>query len=573
MNEVTATKVCADERCNTPVENTYYCPVHTSPDKEYEVHRRVKTSAAKKAKNRQGAKLCKDCGARVDGFGFGQKLRCYSCDKKHKETNKQERALQAEIELIKEGGKPVTKFALTDLGNAERFQWRNEGKFAWTSATNWLAYEGGKWVEDKTGASRRATHTTVRLIEKEIELYDNEEMRDACISWGKASESSAKIESALRQASALLGKDYAAFDQKPTLLNMSNGTYDLPTGDFRKHDPADLLTKQIPLNYDPNAQCPKFEKFVSDLMGGDVEMIAYLQRCCGYTLSADVSEQGFFVPFGPGGCGKSTFLGILSGVMGDYAKPADPEMFMVKRGDSGQPFDLAGLEGTRLLTAIETERGKKMATGKTKNMIGGPVEKIRACYKHKQWFEFQPQWKVWMATNERPDINDDAMFDRLHPIPFKVRFRGTEQEDEHLAENLLAEEGSGILNWMLKGYRAWREQGLNMPEEVKKANCDWRERDDFIQHFLDERTGQAENMQEYASVENMYAAYTLWAQNSHEGRSLKRNQFNEEMERKGYKRQPYKIGGKSVKAWGGLKLVSSYSGSQMAAAISDQTEL
>lgn len=160
---------------------------------------------------------------------------------------------------------PPQIFAFTDMGNAERFEWRYGSKFAFTAATGWLVYEEGVWRRDETKSVVRAMQSTVRLIERETELVDtgNEKTdsltKEAIVGWAKKSESSSKINAALEQASALnvFAKNYTEFDRKPHLFNVKNGTIDLRTGEFTRHDPKHLLTKQSPIEYDPKAECPE----------------------------------------------------------------------------------------------------------------------------------------------------------------------------------------------------------------------------------------------------------------------------------------------------------------------------
>ncbi len=460
---------------------------------------------------------------------------------------------EQEVIEAKETG-TVTTFALTDLGNGERFQWRYGHEFAWTKATGWLHYKDGCWHRDSGKEAERAMHDVVRKITEEAELYDSKEMQDAVIGWAKKSESHSKIEAGLACASALLAKDYGDFDQMPHQLNCANGTLDMETGEFRKHDPADLLTKSTGIAYDPAAKCPKFEVFVSQVMGGNAAKINYLKRAGGYTLSDETGEQDVFIPHGMGGTGKTTFLTVLQGIMGDYAKTADPEMFMLKRGDSGQPFDLAGLEGTRALLAVETEENKHLAVAKVKRMTGGDV--IRACYKHRDWYEFTPVWKIWLATNEFPHTpaSDDAAWDRLKPVPFTVRFRDTAEEVKDLAKKLVAEEGSGILNWFLDGYRDWKANGLKEPDEVKIAAEQLREVEDWLGRFLEEHVEKTANQWEFVSNERMFQRVDKWAWDTKEVKNLNTKKFAAEMKKRGHESKPVREGGKIVRVWIGLKL-------------------
>jgi putative DNA primase/helicase len=341
---------------------------------------------------------------------------------------------------------------------------------------------------------------------------------------------------------------------------------------FVKHDPNHLQTKQANVNYDPTATCPKWEQFVSDVMGGNQEMIAYLRRCCGYTLTGDTGEQCFFVLWGPGGTGKSTFLNVMRGILGTYCATADPEMFMVKRGDSGQPFDMAGLEGVRMLMAIETEEGKKIATAKLKRMTG--QDPIKACYKFREPYEFMPVWKLWLATNDAPQTraDDDAFWERAKPIPFTVKFRGTDKQIKDYAEVLVREEGSGILNWMLKGLEQYQQGGLQHPKTVKDAANEWRDRDDWLARFLEEHTEPTTDKQQMVKKSDLFPVFTRWADETKQARGVNDRQFSEAMKRKGYEAEVIKRDGKTPRVWIGLRLFTLVERG-VGSAISDQAEL
>jgi len=461
---------------------------------------------------------------------------------------------------------PDRIFPLTDMGNAERFEKRFAGRFAWTKETGWLAYRGGVWQEDKTGEADRAMQTTVRLITEELRLIEAGEteeeknrassLEEAIVGWAKASESNSKINAALERASNLkpFAKDYADFEQRPNLFNCGNGTIDLNTGEFREHDPDDLLLKKSPVAYDPSAKCPNWEKFLLEVQGGDRELVEYLQRCCGYSMSAECGEQCLFIPWGTGGTGKGTYLTVIGKVLGTYAATADPEMFIEKHGDSGQPFEMAGMEGVRVLLAVETDQGKRLAEAKIKRMTGND-SKIRACRKHKDQYDFTPVWKVWLATNHRPNVRgtDDSIWDRPKLIPFDVRFRNQPNEVKNLADILL-QEASGILNWMLEGYRKWKSGGLRHPAKVSMLVKDWRENEDFIGRFLEERVEEGE----YVEPGTLFGAFTNWAENVREGSRMNASEFKEQLERRGYVyKKSYRVGTKVVRAWVGIKLKTS----------------
>ena len=521
-------------------------------------------------------KTCPDCGHKG-------RRRPERCPKHHEEWRAKRNAEQAEKEARKEAHRAkvlaitpeqqaeineikrkstLLVFPLTDMGNAERFEWRFGGQFAYTDATGWLVYRDGVWKRDRDGAVDRAMQDTVRLIHEETKLVDTGDdkttaiAQDAIIGWAKKSESNSKIKAALERASKLatFAKEYANFDRKPHLLNVKNGTIDLRSGEFLKHNPNHLLTKQSPIRYEKDAKCPKWEQFILDIMGGKEHMRDYLRRCAGYTLTADTGEQCFFVPWGPGGTGKSTFLGVMQRIMGDYCVDADAEMFMVKRGDGGQPFEMAGMEGVRLLMAIETEEGKKLALAKLKRMTG--QDPIKACYKFQNQYSFLPQWKVWLATNDAPTTRaeDDAFWDRTKPIPFTVKFRGTSAEIKNYAEVLVKEEGPGILNWCIAGVLAWRKDGLQHPVDVAEAAEAWRDRDDWLQRFLEEHTEPTEDTRRMVKKSDLFTAFTGWADMTKEARGVNDKDFSGAMKRKGYDPDEVKQDGKTTRVWVGLRL-------------------
>ncbi len=278
------------------------------------------------------------------------------------------------------------------------------------------------------------------------------------------------------------------------------------------------------------------------------------------------------MPNGTGGTGKTTFLNVMKGILGDYAKTADAEMFMAKRGDSGQPFDLAGMEGVRALLAAETEDNKKLAVAKVKRMTG--QDPIRACFKHRDSYEFVPSWKIWLATNDLPRAaaGDEAFWDRVRPVPFNVKFRGTENEVKNLADKLLAEEASGILNWAVEGYRQWKEVGLKAPDLVKQATDRWRESEDWLARFLEEHAEPTTSPHEFAKKADVFERFKRWSDSNHEGRGVSDKVFSQEMRKKGYDdaKQVWRDG-KAVRVWHGLRLVDTMA--KRASQISDMGEV
>ena len=194
--------------------------------------------------------------------------------------------------------KTLQPFDLSDLGNAARFEYRHGGRFLFTQATGWLTYKNGLWIEDKTAKVDQAMVHTIGLIEEEAALVESDEAKAAVTGFAKASKSNRKIKDALERASKLksIARDYAEFDKLENFFHCSNGEFNLETGTLVPHSPDFLATKGSKVKYDPSATCPGFERYLHEAMGGNENLIAYLRRCAGYTLTVSTGRSCYVHP-------------------------------------------------------------------------------------------------------------------------------------------------------------------------------------------------------------------------------------------------------------------------------------
>jgi len=459
---------------------------------------------------------------------------------------------QVKVDLLQQ------EFTMDDFGNADRFLYRHGKKFLHTQATGWLVYNesDGLWHEDATDKADQAMQDTIWLIEAEAALVADEKRMKEILKFAKASRSNARTNGALERAGKLveLARDFTDFDTHDTLFHCSNGEYDLELGKLLPHDPALLLTKGSTVKYDPTAKCPGLIRYLNEAMGGNQSLVRYIQRCAGYTLTAATGEAAMFIPTGIGGTGKTTFLTILHGILGSYAMRAERNMLMLRKGDEGQPFDYHGMQGCRALIASETEEGKHIAVSKVKELTGNEKQ-LRACKKFHDSYEFNPKAKVWLACNDFPKApaGDESLWDRLKPVPFDQKFRGTDGEVKDLAEKLLAEEASGILNWMLRGLEEYMEIGLAVPDEAKARAQELRDEQDFLGRFLEENTTKTYDNAEMILVSKLYEVFKTHADITGEGHGWSRTKFNAEMRTKGYEDKKVRVGDKTPQVWVGLK--------------------
>jgi len=288
-------------------------------------------------------------------------------------------------------------------------------------------------------------------------------------------------------------------------LNTLGGVVDLRTGILVPHRRTDANTKIATAT--PRGECPAWQDFLGTVTRGDAELEAYLQRVVGYCLTGVTSEHALFFLYGTGANGKSVFVTTVSGILGDYATVAPMDMFMATMGER-HPTDMAGLRGARLVTATETEQGRRWAESKLKTLTGG--DKITARFMRQDFFEFIPQFKLIIAGNHKPAIRnvDEAMRRRLHLIPFTVTIPPS-QRDQKLPEKLLAER-DGILAWAVDGCREWQRIGLKPPAAVAAATEEYFEAEDSLGRWLDEKCERGPNLTETSAA--LFAAWKVWAE-------------------------------------------------------------
>jgi putative DNA primase/helicase len=245
---------------------------------------------------------------------------------------------------------------------------------------------------------------------------------------------------------------------------------DLRAGKARPHRAEDYITKITAVG--PLGDCPLFLAFLDRITGRDNELVAYLQRVLGYGLTGLTREHALFFGYGTGARGKSVLLSTVAGILGDYHKTAPIETFTATNGDR-HPTDLAGLRGARLVTATETEEGRRRAESRIKQLTGGDT--VSARFMRQDFFEYRPTFKLFIAGNHKPSLRsvDEAIRRRFHLIPFAVTIP-PEERDGELAEKLRAE-WPGILAWMIAGVSNGRPRayGRRRPSATRPRTI-WR---------------------------------------------------------------------------------------------------
>ncbi len=360
-----------------------------------------------------------------------------------------------------------------------------------------------------------------------------------------------KIENILKAATSIPGiaMPVDTLDSDPFLLNVRNGTIDLRTGGLCPHRREDYITGVAPVDYDPDAHSPIWDRFLVDVTGGDMDLETYIQRVVGYTLLGKTDEEILIMIHGPGGSGKSTFVEAIRSVLGSLAKTADFASFL-KSNNSAIRNDIARLRGARLVTSVEVDEGSELAAAMVKQVTGGDT--ISARYLYKEPIEFKPSFTLFMVTNDLPEIDgtDSGLDRRIMTVPF-VHAVPSEKRDPALKAFLTDPDlaGPAILAWAVAGCLAYQQQeGLGTCEAVEAASREYRESTDAVGRFIEDCCVVGPG--EWESSANLYQAYRDWAGNNGELPILVVKALAGRLKKKGM--EPAKRGGK--RGWSGLSL-------------------
>jgi putative DNA primase/helicase len=401
----------------------------------------------------------------------------------------------------------------TDTGAGRAFVAMNGRDVRYVHGEGWRVFNGRRWARDESGeVMRRAKATADRLLHEAVAVKDTG-TKKAAAAWALSLHCEKRLHAMINLAASEPGVTIKreSFDADPWTLNTDSGAIDLRTGELRPHQRADLLSKIAPVEYDPGAEAPTWAASLDRIFADNEGLIAFVQRAIGYSLTGSTREQVLFVHYGTGANGKSTLLGIIRDAIGDYGREAPAEIFMAHRNDQ-HPTGIAGLHGARLITAIETDDGRRLAEGLIKSLTGG--DRVAARFMREDFFEYRPTYKLHLAVNHRPTIRgtDHAIWRRIRLVPYTVTI--PEGERDRDLPDKLREELPGILRWCVAGTVAYMRDGLGEPPAVTEATAGYRADMDLVGAFLDSEccTGDGYSVTKKA----LYRAYKEWAESNGE---------------------------------------------------------
>lgn len=434
---------------------------------------------------------------------------------------------------------------LTDLALAELLTSRHgENLHHVHPWTKWLLWGGGRWAQDDTGTAEHLAKQTLRTLIREAAEIEDDKDRNRRLKEIAAAERNNRVVGTLALARSEPGIPIIPeqLDADPWLLNTTNTTINLRTGEARRPRRSDLITKQAPVTHDPNATAPVWQAFLERVLP-DHETREFVARAVGYSLTGLTTEQILLILYGAGANGKSTFLETIQNLLGDYGQQAPPETFLDRK--EGIPNDVARLRGARFVTAVEIGENRRLNEPLIKRLTGGDT--ITARFLRAEFFEFQPQFTPWLATNHKPEIRgtDEGIWRRIRLIPFTTTIPENERDD-HLKDKL-RNELPGILNWALDGCRSWINDGLNTPESVLAATTEYRDDQDLLGGFITDHCREGTTERCLSTV--LYDTYKTWAK-ANGDEPLTSQSLGRRLTERGYEKTKDRAG----RGWKGIAL-------------------
>jgi len=494
------------------------------------------------------------------------------------------------LRLVTEGGGPVVDdraladLGRDDIGNSERLRFRHGEDLRRTPGLGTLVFiDGKRWRLDPENAEAlKRAQLTARAIELEAKAVleeakkldggdegDEDEddaddkkltptqrkkkqlrnMARTLMGWRTQSSNSARLSAMLTQSWPHLHHDLEAWNAKPNLFNVENGTLEFDGLDkkLREHRREDYLTHMAGVAYDENAQCPEFRAFLDRVLppakdehgNEDRALQGFVQRALGACLIDSVRDQAMVVFHGGGANGKSTLLNAVARVLGSYCMTVAVQtlLYSEQSGSSASP-DVARLaERPRMIRVSEPEPGAKLSEGGVKSLTGG--EPIVARKLHEAPVEFHIVGKIILSCNNRPSIRggDDGIWRRILLVPWKVQIPPEEQREKGPAlEAALEREAPGILNWLIDGLSDYFERGgLDPPESVLAETLAYRTDSDVIGRFIAECCVKSDGAR--VDGAELYDAFKAWSKDEGMKEPLSANMVGRRLTDRGFGRE------------------------------------
>jgi P4 family phage/plasmid primase-like protien len=417
-----------------------------------------------------------------------------------------------------EGNGATARRTLTDQGNAARLVDYYGGLIRYTDGVGWFVWDGEYWKPDAGGSvTLEKTGVLYQLVLREMireGIDPTDEAAKQYTSWAMQCKSVGRMKSSMelwKVNSGWTNTTVETWDANPLLLGVQNGVVDLKTGALLPSHPSQYITRKTRASYTPGLRNIRWEEFLNFATQGDRELQEWLQRAAGYTLTGLRDHDVLFLVYGPPGSGKSTFLEALGHVLGDYFWMMPSQVIVEsKLGSSSDEYHWAQLRGRRMVIFSELPEARNIKEDAIKRLTGDMT--ITGRSPGERPITFESQAKLWVGTNHRPIIRDEAMWRRIRAIPFGAV---PEKPDPGLKPYLMDPEGGlpAVISWAVEGavkvVSSAARDSLGWCTAVSDASSEYRASEDRMAIFLDEETVVDDTMS--IPVPTVYSIYQAWS--------------------------------------------------------------
>jgi len=403
-----------------------------------------------------------------------------------------------------------------DIATACKNSGDTEGEDAARTAAAKAAYEASRYTDERKAYTRRVD----RL--RSVRGAKN------CLEW------SHKIGN---DSLAIVGDE---IDQQPWLLPCKNGVVDLRTGRLLPGRPGDYLVTAVPVDF-PDCQdylqtgenfgFPPWEKFVSEIHLDEQDVIAFVHRLFGYSITGLTTEHFIATALGDGRNGKGTMFETIKAALGELAWSIQPEMILEQknpRSSAGPSADMMSLYGRRFVIASETDEGQRISAGRVKRLTGADTVTARSPHDRFE-INFRPTHTLFLYTNDIPQglTKDFALLQRLLFIRYPLRYVDDPEikarEDPHNAEiyrkkdpglpGRLLDNLPWVLAWLVRGCLLWQRDGLVPPKRIKADIEQLRLSEDTLGQFI-ETSCDITNPDDWMYFRDVYSNFRTWFRNN-----------------------------------------------------------
>ena len=417
-----------------------------------------------------------------------------------------------------EDGGVLGSRTLTDVGNSRRLVDTFGSAIRYTPGLGWFYWDGNYWKPDIENLELQELAKRIApVIASEVANYDLSDPKvNEIISWAKQAKSNTRINNMIKSAVSdkRIFVPIEKWDGDVNLIGVTNGVVDLKTGELLKGRPDLYITRRAPVAYTPGLRNVRFEQFLDFATDGDKEFQDWLQRAVGYTLTGLNNQDTLFLVYGPPGSGKTTFVETIVNALGtqQYSWTLDSAVLAAGDGSANRSdeYHMAELRGRRMIWVDELPESERLKENQVKKMTGSGTLQGRS--PGERPFTFRSQGKLWVTTNHRPIITDDAMWRRLRPIPLT---NVPDNPDKDLRPYLSDPEGGlpAVLSWAVDGAIKYLNSSAKDPlgwcSMVREAAEIYRKNEDRIGLFFEEETKPSEGA--FIPMSELYTQYRRWS--------------------------------------------------------------